>query len=138
MKTSVKVILVIVVILGYLIYIGSGSKVQSQQKNGQPSITTDKIEVNPENSSLEIMKTIAKNDDYSMHVYVTVRNNSDKLCQAATFQSNYYDEKHNVVGAGNGTILNLAAGQTKVVDCMAMDIQGATRYEVQIATALFQ
>lgn len=89
-------------------------------------------------NEIEIIKTSSKNDDLSQHVYVTVKNKSNKLCKSLMLESIYTDAAGKTVGTGNGAALNIAGGATKVVDCMAMGVEGATKYNVQIGLALFE
>lgn len=71
-------------------------------------------------------------------VHVEVRNNSDKLLSTVVLKTVYYDENQKVVGTGNGSASNIPAHTSKIVDCLAMDIQNLKTYKVQVEGSMFE
>ncbi|MFD2787958.1 FxLYD domain-containing protein [Hymenobacter rubripertinctus] len=85
---------------------------------------------------LEILKTSETNNEFGRTVHVKVRNNTDRLIQYVDLKSVYYNKNKDIVGTGIGNAMNLAAGATKTIDIMAMGIDGATSYEVEVGNVL--
>lgn len=71
-------------------------------------------------------------------VYVEVKNNSSKLLSTGTLKVVFKDAEGKIVGSGNGFMLNIPAGQTKTVECLAADVQAAHSYTVQTEALLFE
>jgi hypothetical protein len=71
-------------------------------------------------------------------VHFTIKNNSNKLLQTATIKALFYDASKKLVGTAPGVVLNLPAGESKVVDCLGMSITGATEVNAQIDSFLFE
>lgn len=96
---------------------------------GKELMNTDGIEVVQASETVnEVMRT----------VHVTVKNTTDELCEAAALKVIYYDEAGKVVGTGNGNALNIPAGETRVVDCLAVDVKNPKRYDVQVDATIWQ
>jgi hypothetical protein len=76
------------------------------------------------------------NGQFYRNVFVTVKNTSSNLIQAVNLKGIWYDKNNTVVGTGVGTGLNIPAGQTKIVEIMAMEINDDVRYEIQVDLAL--
>lgn len=87
---------------------------------------------------IEVVKHNETIDDIMRTVHVEVKNNTDELLTTGQIKIVYTDKDGAIVGTGLGTILNLAAGKTKVVDCIAMGVDGATEYEVQVEPMLYE
>ena len=87
---------------------------------------------------IEVVKSSETNTEMMKTVHVEVKNNTDKLLTTGQIKIVYTDKDDTIVGTGLGTILNLAAGKTKVVDCIAMGVEGATEYEVQVEPMLYE
>lgn len=123
---GVALILILAAIVG-----GCGDNTKFETKPGTPSITS--------RSDIEIVSNNPKNGDYGQtFVYADVKNNTDKLCQVVTLQVVYKDSTGKTVGTGAGVLNNLPAGETRTVECIAVNIQGATKYTVAVETALFE
>jgi hypothetical protein len=71
-------------------------------------------------------------------IHVEVKNNTDKLLKSGQIKVIYEDAKGGIVGTGMGTILNLATGATKVVDCLAMDVVGASTYRTEVTPLMYE
>jgi hypothetical protein len=92
-----------------------------------------------EASDVEIVSSNETVDEIGVRtVHVEIRNNSDKLLSSCCLKSIYFDESQKVVGAGNGTGLNIAAHATKIIDCMTMSVENVKTYKVQVEVALFE
>lgn len=87
---------------------------------------------------IEVVKFSENTTGNVSTVHVEVKNNTEKLLQGGQIKIVYEDEKGNLVGTGNGTILNLASGASKVVDCMAVDIVGAANYKVEVTPMMYE
>ncbi|WP_329804392.1 FxLYD domain-containing protein [Flavobacterium facile] len=100
---------------------------------------TDKKEVTETSKEdIEVVKFSETVNDRMSTVHVEVKNNTDKLLTSGQLKVIYEDKAGNIVGTGLGTILNLAAGATKVVDCLAMDVVGAESYHVEVTPMLYE
>jgi hypothetical protein len=87
---------------------------------------------------VEVVKHNETVNDMMRTVHVEVKNNTDELLTAGQIKIVYTDKDGGIVGSGMGTILNLASGKTKVVDCIAMGVDGATNYEVQVEPMIYE
>lgn len=87
---------------------------------------------------IEVIKSSETNTENMRTVHVEVKNNTDKLLTTGQIKIVYTGKDGGIVGTGMGTILNLASGKTKVVDCLAMGIDGASNYEVQVEPLLYE
>lgn len=87
---------------------------------------------------IEVVKHNETVNDMMRTVHVEVKNNTEDLLTAGQIKIVYTDKDGGIVGTGSGSILNLAAGKTKVVDCLAMGVEGATNYEVQVEPMLYE
>lgn len=87
---------------------------------------------------IEVVKSSETNSESMRTVHVEVKNNTDKLLTTGQIKIVYTDKAGGIVGTGLGTILNLAAGKSKVVDCLAMGVEGAESYEVQVEPMLYE
>lgn len=87
---------------------------------------------------IEVVKSSETNTESMRTVHVEVKNNTEKLLSTGQIKIVYTDKAGSIVGTGLGTILNLAAGKSKVVDCLAMGIDGAENYEVQVEPMLYE
>lgn len=86
---------------------------------------------------IEILQSTPKSDGYANYVHVRVRNNTNKLCTYADLSVTYFDKAGNIVGTGMGNTSNLAAGAERTIDCIAMNIEGADKYEVQVGNVMW-
>ena len=87
---------------------------------------------------IEIVKSSETVRERMSIVHVEVKNNTDKLLTSGQLKVIYEDSKGNMVGTGLGTILNLASGASKVVDCLAMDIVGASTYRIEVTPFMYE
>jgi hypothetical protein len=87
---------------------------------------------------IEIVKSSETVRERMSIIHVEVKNNTEKLLSTGQIKIVYTDKAGSIVGTGLGTILNLAAGKSKVVDCLAMGIDGAENYEVQVEPMLYE
>lgn len=124
----IGIVLVVLVVLGLLL--------PDSDKKGKDSAGTEAIESAKED--IEIIKHNETANEMMRTVHVEVKNNTDELLVTGQIKVIYTDKDENIVGTGMGTILNLAAGKTKVVDCIAMSVDGATNYEVQVEPMLYE
>lgn len=137
MKTVLKVLgfaFLAFIVLGV---IGSmmGDKTPSANASADAVATANDATTVAEPASapaLEIIKQNETADEYARTVHVQVRNNSGELLTYAGLKSVYYDKGGNIVGTGMGNAVNIAAGATKTIDVMAMGIENAARYEVEV------
>jgi hypothetical protein len=91
------------------------------------------------NSNIEILnsnETLSAGGLRTIHV--EVRNNSDNLCTALALKSIYYDETKKMVGTGNGTAVNIPAHSTKVIDCIALNVENVKTYTLQVDMSMFE
>ncbi|WP_269222026.1 hypothetical protein [Flavobacterium sp. IMCC34518] len=100
--------------------------------------TSNTVATETEKEDIEVIRHNETTTDMTRTVHVEVKNNTDKLLSTGLIKIVYTDKGNNIVGTGQGTILNLGAGKTKVVDCLAMSIDGATNYEVQVEPMLYE
>lgn len=87
---------------------------------------------------IEVLKSSETLNSRMSIIHVEVKNNTDKLLNSGQIKVIYEDAKGNIVGTGLGTILNLASGATKVVDCLAMDVVGASTYRTEVTPLLYE
>ena len=69
-------------------------------------------------------------------VHVEVKNVCNELIDAISLRSVYKDSSGKIVGTGYGSGLNIPAGEVRVVDVLASDVQNAATYQVEIAAIL--
>ncbi len=112
----------------------------SVDKDGNLKIQNSKTELRPDDSKIKILKSTDKGDALgNIHVYVTVENTSNRLCKICQLKVLFADTKDNVVGSGIGTGMNIPAGKTKIIECLAIDIgEEAERYGTQVELATFE
>lgn len=87
---------------------------------------------------IEIVKHSVKSDQYATIIHVQVKNNTDKLVSYLDLKGVFYDGDGNIVGTGVGNGMNLPAGKTKTIDVLAADLQGASRYEVELGNVMYE
>lgn len=125
----VGIVIVGLILLGLLLP-------DSDKKSNSNAESTEVAETSKED--IEVVKHNETIDDIMRTVHVEVKNNTDELLTTGQIKIVYTDKDGAIVGTGLGTILNLAAGKTKVVDCIAMGVDGATEYEVQVEPMLYE
>ncbi len=86
---------------------------------------------------IEILQTTEKGDSFSRTVYVRAKNNTNKLCSYCEFNVTYFDANGKIVGTGMGNTTNFAAGSERTIECIALEIEGAAKFEVQQGTVMF-
>jgi hypothetical protein len=90
-------------------------------------------------AEIAVLKNSMKADGLgNAYTYVTLKNNTSNLASYVDVNVVYYDKGGNVVGTGMGNTANLAAGRERVVTCIAMEIEGAYRYEVSVNNVMWQ
>lgn len=114
---------------------------------GAKDTTTDKPSPQTENAvetqaeekeDIEIIKHSSTNTGEMNMVHVQIKNNTDKLLTSGLIKTIYTDKDGNIVGTGNGSILNLASGATKTIDCLAMGVEGAENYSIEVEPLLYE
>jgi hypothetical protein len=106
---------------------GTGTDTETEQKqNSEPD-----VEILQHSS--EYNSTM---NSYTVHC--RVRNNTNDLISYLDIKATFYDEQGKIVGTGTGNAANLAAGAEKTIDVMAMGVDNADRYEVQINNVMYQ
>lgn len=125
----VGVVIIGLILLGLLLP-------DSDKKSNVNAESTEVAETSKED--IEVVKHNETVNDMMRTVHVELKNNTDKLLTAGQIKIVYTDKDGGIVGTGSGTILNLAAGKTKVVDCIAMGVDGATNYEVQVEPMMYE
>ena len=108
----------------------------SDKKQVKETETTEITETSKDD--IEVLKFSETSADRTSTVHVEVKNNTNDLLTAGQIKVIYEDKDGNIVGTGLGTILNLAAGKTKVVDCLAMDVEGAATYSVEVTPLTYE
>lgn len=98
------------------------------------------VSVGGADSDIEIVSYSGTYDDEMdvYTVYVEVKNNSSKLLSGGTLKVVFKDAQGKIVGTGDGVMLNIPAGQTKTVECLAADVQAAHSYTIQTEALLFE
>lgn len=105
---------------------GSGTDtVKTEQGDSKPA-----IEILQHSSDYEPTM-----NSYTIHC--RVKNNTDKLVSYMDIQATYYAKDGKIVGTGIGNAANLAAGAEKTVNVMALGIENAAKYEVQVENILY-
>ena len=120
-----------IVILGLIIL---GLLLPKTEKETKGATT----EISKSVEDIEVVKSSETVNDRMSIIHVEVKNNTDDLLTTGQIKIIYEDDKENIVGTGIGTILNLAAGDSKVVDCLAMDVVGAKTYKVEVTPMLYE
>jgi hypothetical protein len=115
----IGIVIVGLIILGFLL---------PDSNNGEAIKETESATV----EDLEVIKSSETANENLRTVHVELKNNTDKLLTSGLIEIVYEDKNGNIVGTGNGSILNLAAGATKVIDCLAMDVVNSATYKVQV------
>jgi hypothetical protein len=87
---------------------------------------------------IEVVKFSETATESMSTVHVEVKNNTKELLSTGQIKVIYENKAGDIVGTGLGTIVNLAAGATKVVDCLAMDVVGADTYRVEVTPLLYE
>lgn len=121
---------------GLIVFVGLiilGAIFGKDDKKGT-SNSTEQVAVD----DIEVVKQSETSTDNMSTVHVEVKNNTEKLLTGGQIKVIYEDAKGNIVGTGLGTILNLASGASKVVDCLAMDVVGATTYKVEVTPLSYE
>ena len=108
----------------------------SDKKQVKETETTEITETSKDD--IEVLKFSETSADRTSTVHVEVKNNTNDLLTAGQIKVIYEDKDGNIVGTGLGTILNLAAGKTKVVDCLAVDVEGAATYSVEVTPLTYE
>lgn len=122
--------------VGVFLVFAYGSDDSSSTGTGTDTVKTESGESKP---AVEILQHKA-NYEATMNSYTIhcrVKNNTEKLVSYLDIQATFYDEKGNIVGTGMGNAANLAAGAEKTVDVMALDIDNAAKYEVQVDNIMY-
>jgi len=70
-------------------------------------------------------------------IHCRVKNNTSRLVSYLDIKATFYDKGKKIVGTGLGNAANLAAGAEKTVDVMALDVDNADDYEVQIDNIIY-
>ncbi len=89
-----------------------------------------------EKPELEILKSSESVNEFARTIHVKVRNNTDHLISYADLKGVYYNKKGDIVGTGMGNTANIAAGASKTIDVMAMGIERADHYEVEMGNVM--
>lgn len=87
---------------------------------------------------ITVVQSSQTNTEQLSTTHVEIKNNTAKLLTAGSIKVIYKNKEGQIVGTGNGAILNLPAGQTKVVDCLAMDVVGYATYEIEPEAMLYE
>lgn len=74
----------------------------------------------------------------SYTIHCRVRNNTDKLISYVSLNATFYDKSGKIVGTGMGNDLNLAAGKEKTIDVVALSIENADHYDVEIDDVMYK
>jgi len=119
-----------------------GVLINAPKKEAEPS-TTETVTAGPptpEKPEVEILSMDESLEEVtnSRTVHVRVKNNSDKLITYLDLKSVYTSKSGNIVGTGIGNSTNIAPGATKVVDVLAMGIENANTYDVEVNNVLFK
>jgi hypothetical protein len=83
---------------------------------------------------IELLKHNAKWGEYgnSVTIHCRVKNNTNKLASYVEVSVTFFDKDGTVVGTGMGNTTNFAAGKERTIDALAMNIEDAAKYEVDI------
>ena len=106
-------------------------------KTENSEVTEETIAEAPKDD-IEVIKMSETVNSRMRTVHVEVKNNTKKLLTTGQIKLIYENKAGDIVGTGTGTILNLASGASRVVDCLAMDIEGADTYRVEVLPLLYQ
>jgi len=71
-------------------------------------------------------------------IHCRTRNNTDKLVVYMDIKATFYDKDGKIVGTGIGNTANLAGNAEKTIDVMAIGIENADKYEVQVDNVMYQ
>lgn len=90
----------------------------------------------------EKLKVLAVNNEIGeagMYIcHITMVNTTGKLLEAASVKALLYNEAGTLIGTAPGSLLNLPAGDTAVVDCITMNVQGAHTVKTQIEATIWK
>jgi hypothetical protein len=65
--------------------------------------------------------------------FVTIKNNTGKLIRNVTVDVVFYDNTNEVIGVGIGIAENINEGNTRVVNCLAVNIFNPSTYTAEIS-----
>jgi len=89
-------------------------------------------------NDIEILKKSEKSDGYGhRYVYVRVKNNTQHVASYLELTVTYYDKGGNIVGTGMGNTNNIAAKTERTITCLALNIENASTYQVEINSSHF-
>jgi hypothetical protein len=110
----------------------TGCKKSTENKNESSSVKTK--------PDIEILNNDETHEPVTntRTVHVRIKNNTDKLVEYIDLKSVYYDGEKKIVGTGIGNTANLAAGATKTIDVMAMGIENAKTYDIEIGNVMYK
>ena len=136
MKKFLKIALAVIVglmIIGWLFgdeEAGTGAGTVAANTTGEIEATEEMADT-PE---LELLQHNATYEDVigTHTIHCKVRNNGKDLVSYIDLKATFYDKNGNIVGTGLGNAANLAGGATKTIDVMAIGVENADRYEVEI------
>lgn len=91
-------------------------------------------------SDIEILKhSMTYESTMGAHtIHCRTRNNTDKLVMYMDIKATFYDKDGNIVGTGLGNTANLAGHAEKTIDVMAIGVENASKYEVQVDNVMYQ
>ena len=129
--------------LAIFIFIAFGTYDQNSDSSSSGSGTGTDTETEQKQNSKPEVEILQHSSEYessmnSYTVHCRVRNNTNKLVSYIDIKATFYDEQGTIVGTGTGNATNLAAGAEKTIDVMALDVDNADRYEVQINNVMYQ
>jgi hypothetical protein len=130
MKKFLKIALLVIIglmVLGWLF----GDEETDADANSVAANATEEVAETPE---LELLQHNSTYEEVTqMHtIHCKVKNNSSELVSYIDLKATFYDKAGNIVGTGMGNAANLAGGATKTIDVMAIGVENADRYEVEI------
>lgn len=71
-------------------------------------------------------------------IYCRVKNNSNKLVTYLDLKATFFDKNGKIVGTGLGNAANFASGTERTIDVLALQIQGASKYEVVVENVIYE
>jgi hypothetical protein len=138
MKNFLKVLGVIFLVF-IIIALFAGIFGGSDSSVTKDSDTTTQIKEEPKQTpDIEVVQHNLKKDDFFTHVYVVLKNNSNKNASYIDINSYFIDESGNIIGRGIGNSSDFAAGATKTIDIMcADDVSTAKSYKVELGNVIW-
>lgn len=135
MKKALKIGCGIVAAIVVIVIIGSVIGIATTE-NGDSTVKTESGEKAP---AVEILQHKADYEKYSKSytVHVRCKNNTENLIKYLQINVTFYDKEGNIVGTGIGNTTNFAAGKERTVDVIAMEIEGADNYELDIENIMY-